>query len=102
MKRKRTLYECSHALVKGERIKCHCGHPFSLKSEDGGIEVKRLAKGEPLALNICQVCGDFERMGPPVPEEARGWSKKETALINGVSNRGTERDIETVRLCKTC
>ena len=71
MKKKRTLYECSHARVKGERIRCHCGHPLSLKSEDGGIELKRLANGEPLALNICQVCGDFDRMGPPVPEEAR-------------------------------
>ncbi len=97
MKRKRTLYECSHALVQGERIKCHCGHPFSLKSEDGGIEVKRLAKGEPLALNICQVCGDFDRMGPPVPEEARGWPKKVATSINCVSGSGTQREAVTVR-----
>lgn len=73
MKKKRTLYECSNALVNGERIKCRNCHPFSLKSEDGGIEVRRLAAGEPLALNICQACGDFARMGPPIPEEARGW-----------------------------
>ena len=73
MKKKRTLYECSHALVNGERIRCRHNHPFSLKSGDGGIEVKRLAAGEPLALNICQVCGDFERMGPQLAETARGW-----------------------------
>ncbi len=73
MKKKRTLYECSHACVQGERIRCRHNHPFSLKSEDEGIEVKRLAAGEPLALNICQACGDFTRMGPPIPEEARGW-----------------------------
>ena len=54
MRNKRTLYECSHARVTGERIRCRHGHPFSLKSEDGGIEVKRLARGEPLALDICQ------------------------------------------------
>jgi hypothetical protein len=60
MKNKRTLYECSHARVTGERIRCRHGHPFSLKSEDGGIEVKRLARGEPLALDICQACGDFD------------------------------------------
>jgi len=97
MKKKRTLYECSHALVKGERIKCHCGHPFSLKSEDGGIELKRLAKGEPLALNICQVCGDFERMGPPVPEEARGWAKKAEISRNGGNNREALRETVAVR-----
>ena len=91
MKKKRTLYECSHACVKGERIRCRQGHPFSLKSEDGGIEVKRLAAGEPLALNICQACGDFDRMGPSISEEARGWPKKEEASKNGGSNRETLR-----------
>ena len=97
MKKKRTLYECSHARVKGERIKCHCGHPFSLKSEDGGIELKRLANGEPLALNICQVCGDFDRMGPAIPEEARGWTKKDEASRDRGDNRGTQREAVTVR-----
>ena len=97
MKKKRTLYECSHARVKGERIKCHCGHPFSLKSEDGGIELKRLANGEPLALNICQVCGDFDRMGPTIPEEARGWTKKDEASRDSGDNRGTPRETVAVR-----
>jgi len=96
MKKKRTLYECSHACVKGERIRCRQGHPFSLKSEDGGIEVKRLAGGEPLALNICQACGDFDRMGPPVPEEARGWPKKENTSRNSVSDRGAQLETVTV------
>ena len=97
MKKKRPLYECSHARAKGERIRCHCGHPLSLKSEDGGIELKRLANGEPLALNICQVCGDFDRMGPPVPEEARGWTKKESTSRNSVSDSGTQRETAAVR-----
>ena len=92
MKKKRTLYECSRARVKGERITCCQGHPFSLKSEDGGIEVKRLAKGEPLALNICQVCGDFERIGPFISEDARGWLKKVEAPVNGGGDRETLRE----------
>ena len=83
MKKKRTLYECSHAQVTGKRVRCCHGHPFSLKSEDGGIAVKRLARGEPLALDICQVCGDFDCMGPSIPEEKRGWLKKEEAPGNG-------------------
>ena len=76
MKNKRTLYECSHARVTGERIRCRRGHPFSLKSEDGGIEVKRLARGEPLALDICQACGDFDGTWEPMPESDRGWSTR--------------------------
>ena len=92
MKKKKTLYECSHARVKGERITCCNGHPFSLKSEDGGIEVKRLAKGEPLALNICQACGDFERIGSFISEEARGWLKKQEASGNRANNRETLRE----------
>ncbi len=97
MKKKRTLYECSHALVKGERISCRHNHPFSLKSDDGGIEVRRLAGGEPLALTICQACGDFDRMGPPVPEEARGWPKKANPLRNSLSDIGNQRETVTVR-----
>ena len=97
MKKKRTLYECSHARVTGERIRCRQGHPFSLKSEDGGVEVKRLARGEPLALTICQACSDFDCMGPPVPEEARGWTKKDEASRDRGGNRGTQREAVTVR-----
>jgi hypothetical protein len=70
---KRTLYDCLHACVLDRRIRCRRGYLLSLKSGDGGLDVKRLAAGEPLALNICQLCGDFESMGPPVPEAERGW-----------------------------
>jgi hypothetical protein len=96
MKKKRTLYECSHARVKGERILCRRGHPFSAKSEDGGIEAKRLARGEPLTFLICQVCGDFDCMGPPVPEEEKGWLKKE---VSGNGRRPGEALRETVAAC---
>ena len=72
----RTLYECSHARVKGDRIRCRKGHPLLKKSEDGGIEITRLARGAPLAFRICQGCPDFDCMGPPLMPEERGWLKK--------------------------
>ncbi len=76
MKKKRAVYDCAHARVKGERILCRKDHPFSLKTDDGSIDVKRLARGEPLQLDICQGCADFDSMGPPIPEEDRGWVKQ--------------------------
>jgi hypothetical protein len=72
MKKKRTLYECSHARVNGERIKCRLGHQFSL-NKDGGISLIMLARGEPLAFSACQGCSDFDCMGKPIPKETRGW-----------------------------
>ncbi len=92
MKKKRALYDCSHARVKGERILCRKDHPFSLKTDDGSIDVKRLARGEPLQLDICQGCADFDSMGPPIPEEERGWLKQKEAPRNGGSNRETLRE----------
>jgi len=78
MKRKnaRTLYECSHTRVKGDRIRCFKGHTLLKKSEDGGIDIRRLARGAPLIFRICQLCPDFDCMGPPLPPEERGWLKK--------------------------
>ena len=75
-KKERTLYQCSHARVKGDRIRCRKGHTLLKKSEDGGIDILRLARGEPLAFRICQGCPDFDFMGPPLPPEERGWLKK--------------------------
>lgn len=76
MKKKRTLYDCSHARVGARRIYCERGYPLSLKAGNGSLDVKRLAQGEPLALDICQSCLDFDSLGPAVPEEERGWLKK--------------------------
>ena len=75
-KAKRTLYECSHARVYGDRIRCSKGHPLLARTEDGGIAVRRLARGELLAYSVCQGCPDFDCMGPPVPPEEKGWLKK--------------------------
>ena len=76
MKRqKRTLYECSHARVSGNHIHCQKGHQLLPRTEDGNIDVKRLARGNPLAFRVCQNCPDYDCMGPPVPVAERGWLK---------------------------
>jgi hypothetical protein len=77
---KRTLYDCSHARVLGKRIHCNKGHLLSLKSDDGGLDTRRLASGEPLALHICQQCSDFDSIGPPVPKTERGWMNGNQAM----------------------
>lgn len=75
----RTLYECSHAKVSGSRIYCEKGYLFSLKSDKGGLDIKRLARGDPLALAVCQECSDFVGIGPPIPPAERGWLRKKRA-----------------------
>ena len=70
---KQTLYECSHARVKGNRVYCDKGHVLSSRSPDGTLDIKRLARGEPLRFEVCQDCPDFDSMGPPIPKEERGW-----------------------------
>ena len=75
-KDKRTLYDCSHARVYGDHIRCSEGHMLLTRTEGGSIATRRLARGEPLAYNVCQGCPDFDCMGPPVPPEEKGWLKK--------------------------
>ncbi len=72
---KRDLYRCFHAKVKGNRIYCSKEHPLSLKSSDGSLDIRRLAKGEPLALAPCRRCDDFDCIGPPISPQERGWLK---------------------------
>jgi len=72
----RSLYECSNARVKGQRIYCAKGHFLSTaehsKRARGTIPLSRLTQGEPLQLKVCQACPDFESMGDPIPPEERG------------------------------
>ena len=75
MKTRRTLYECSHARVKDGLIFCDRGYLLSLRPGDGTIDIQQLAEGRPLAPKVCRQCCDFDSMGPPVPEEERGWLK---------------------------
>lgn len=72
----RTLYECSHARVCGSSVYCVKGYYLSKNSHNGKLDINRLARGKPLALAICQDCSDFESMGPPVPDDEKGWLDK--------------------------
>jgi len=76
MTRKRSLYQCCHARVLGDRIYCRRGYRLSPMSKSGHILLNRLARGEALELECCQRCPDFDYMGPPVAPEDRGWLKK--------------------------
>ncbi len=77
--KKRTLYECSHARVKGESIYCRKGYKLCLRPDNGHLDISRLARGQRLAFKVCQGCPDFDCMGSPVPPEERGWLKKKEA-----------------------
>ncbi len=74
--KKRTLYECAHARVKGENIYCRKGYKLYLPPGNGHLDISRLARGQRLAFKACQSCPDFDCMGSPVPPEERGWLKK--------------------------
>ena len=76
--KKRTLYECAHARVKGENIYCCKGYQLCPRPGNGHVNIRRLARGQRLAFKSCQDCLDFDCIGPPVPPEDRGWIKKET------------------------
>jgi len=71
--KKRTLYECSHARVNGDRIRCRKGYSLLMRTDGGSIDIRRLARGQRLAFSICQKCPDFDCIGPPVLPEERGW-----------------------------
>ena len=79
--KKLTLYECFHARVKSDRIYCDAGLALSPSLVDGSLDIKRLARGEPLEIRICQGCLYFDRMGPPLTPEERGWLNGTGAYI---------------------
>jgi len=77
--KERTLYECSHARVIGDRIRCRKGHSLYLWPGNGHLDISRLARGQRLSFKVCQSCPDFDCIGPSVSPEERGWLKsKET------------------------
>lgn len=84
-KKKRTLYECFNAKVDTKRIYCSKGYP--LTPEQANLHPMHLEKGEPLAPKICQQCINFDRMGPPVPEEERGWLKVKEIVTHDTNHR---------------
>jgi hypothetical protein len=88
-KKKRTLYECFNAKVDTKSIYCSKGYP--LTPEQVNLHPVHLEKGEPLAPKICQQCINFDRMGPPVPEEERGWLKVKEIVTHDTNHRQTLR-----------
>ena len=88
-KKKRTLYECFNAKVDTKHIYCSKGYP--LTPEHANLHPVHLEKGEPLAPKICQQCINFDRMGPPVPEEERGWLKVKEIVKHDTNHRQTLR-----------
>ena len=86
MKKKKTLYDCSHARVQGRRIYCNKGYPLSPQPGNGHVDIQHLAEGKPLAPKVCQQCGDFDRMGSPVPEEERGWLNVKETIKHDATN----------------
>ncbi len=92
MKKKKTLYECSQARVKGERIYCNNGYQLSPQPGDGTLDIRHLVEGKPLAPKVCQQCGDFDRMGPPVTEEERGWLNGKETVKHDTNHRQALRE----------
>ena len=92
-KKRRTLYECTHARVGTGRIYCSQKYPLSQASLDGSLDIHHLEEGKQLAPKVCQQCGDFDCMGPPVPEEERGWLRITTKEVK----RHDEIDWEPLR-----
>jgi hypothetical protein len=90
-KKKRTLYECAHARVGTGRIYCNQKYPLSQASLDGSLDIRQLAEGRPLAPKICQQCINFDRIGPPVPEEERGWLKVKEGVNHDTNYRQSLR-----------
>jgi len=92
MKPMRTLYECSHARVQGTRIYCDRGYPLTSKTGKVDLDVRMLAEGKALAPKVCQQCSDFDCLGPPVPEEERGWFKRKEVMRHDGIHRQALRE----------
>ena len=70
---KRQLYQCLHPKVRGDRIYCSKGYRLRNGFKDGTIPCRCLERGDPLICSICQDCGDYFEIGPPLKREDRGW-----------------------------
>ena len=70
---KRSLYQCFEAKVNGEEIYCAKKHVLDSRIDDGTISIRRLERGEPLEMTVCQKCKDYNRMGEPIPRNEMGW-----------------------------
>ena len=70
--RKRSLYECFNAKVKGDQIYCAKGNTLQTMGTEPLL--RQLERGAPLTCNVCQDCPNFDRMGPPLRKNDRGYN----------------------------
>jgi len=77
MEKPRSLYQCFHAKVMGDKIYCEKGHLLTCQNS-GCVSIQRLANGQPLEMDICQNCPDYDKMGEPLAKNQRGWNKNKT------------------------
>ena len=68
----RSLYCCGHAIVKGDSITCNVGKALAGKNSRT-LHIRKLMRGDPLELHVCQACFYFDSIGEPVPDGERGW-----------------------------
>lgn len=71
----RSLYQCYEAKVLMENIYCKKGHKFP-DTPEGTMNIRRLQRGEPLQLTVCQDCPDFNYMGDQIQKSERGWREE--------------------------
>ena len=69
---KRSLYQCFNAKTGPAKIYCDAGYRLS-KRNDKAISMLKLERGDPLEIDICQDCPDYDEMGGSVEKEDRGW-----------------------------
>jgi len=62
-------------MVLGDKIYCKAGK--GLVSKTRKVNIRQMARGEPLEMTICQQCPDFSSMGDSIPKNERGWIKTE-------------------------
>jgi hypothetical protein len=87
---KRSLYQCSNAKVKGDKIYCKAGKVL-VGITKGDVNIKRLIRGEPLELTVCQKCDDYDELGAPITPEERGWIQIATLKESHVKNNDTTK-----------
>ena len=71
---KRSLYMCFNAKVLNNSIHCAKGYALNKRRKDGAINILALIRGEPLELQCCEECDDYDEMGEALVPEVRGWA----------------------------
>ena len=74
MNRTRSLWQCGNARVRFERVVCAKGHTLNKACKDGSFDMKEVERGKTLELRVCQLCADYDDMGPEIPSNERGWA----------------------------